>query len=132
MARWRWWVTVLAYKLAEDRLLGLLNSAIDARSGTLVSALEWAIQYLPWLTWLAVPAVIIALLVVTWVDVRHERARVSGESTFPRSAVADSTSAIVEKATVPEHPLRISITERSADDPEASISLHVENSGTKS
>lgn len=63
----KWWfLFILGYKIIEDWSLGKLTAYIEENKGILVSISQFIVDYLPWLTWLAIPVVIILLLTITW------------------------------------------------------------------
>jgi len=63
----KWWLILLAlYKIIEDWGLGKLVGYVEEHRGGLVDFLTWLIDYLPWVTWIAIPITIVVLLVLTW------------------------------------------------------------------
>lgn len=65
-ARKLWLVALLLYKIAEDRILSGLNAALDGLVGPDVTA--FLIQSIPWLTWLAIPLTVVAILYIGYRD----------------------------------------------------------------
>ncbi|MBI4197858.1 MAG: hypothetical protein HY533_01955 [Chloroflexi bacterium] len=75
----RWWLVYIAvYKVLEDRSLGWFNSQIDQQAGGLLGLLRGVFSKLPWITWLAIPFIVIALLIMTWRDSRNQRQNNAG------------------------------------------------------
>lgn len=63
---WRWALYLTFYKLVEERVLGWANSRIDENWGAIASVSTTVAELLPKISWIAIPVVIVALLIITW------------------------------------------------------------------
>ena len=65
----KWWfIFLLVYKIIEDWGLGKLIGYIEEQEGIWVNISDFIINYLPWVTWIAIPITILILIVKAWLD----------------------------------------------------------------
>lgn len=97
-----WFLFLLLYKIIEDWGLGKLIGYVEEHRGWLVIFLTYIIDYLPWITWIAIPITIMVLLVLTWRKSAKIQVATVAASTSTSLAEATSTQEAVIREYSPQ------------------------------